>query len=1126
MDLFATGAVHSTADWGLILEFRTPTIRQCGGSSLATGPLRLSRTSPNALTVDELSSLFRPRVGLILGPGAVHGAGVFRNLAEALADQFVVPFRDRFDHVGDEILLAGTPDESLRDGIYQFMSARAPLPTYQNLANVGWTAVLSSCFDPAFDDQFRLASERRLMSHTVNVVTDLFKASPPRTVPVFKLLGSTTRRESVISTDSYSLKRGTWPSAVRAFVDLVRDSPVLCLGMSECPWVLSDLLGVMAAQPTSTMSSLVVLTDDPLARDQTFWRLLRERTTLITIDAELRVVLGLASARQDLAEQQSLPLVSPSDSLGHVLRSYSELVVVVADRLKSPLHADQVNQLHELLFSPAQPKWDAFAHHMDFRRTITRDAVDDVELSVKSVTAGSVACVLSGGAASGKTTVLKKLAFELASRSYDVLWLLPWFYQDTQTVLVQLFKAVAAARSERSRIVVFMDDPVAFGTLTAQDVVMAAESCGIEIVLIVGARTSEWKIRDNRVFVGSLQILSHWPLPDELDSAEWEALPKYLVKLGVFADQATADQEVQLARSRRTSDILTMLYWMVPETRKHISHSVQDEYFRLGDSAGLTRVVIGDLVKDSTLLQRAYELIAVAEHYRTPVPLEVLVAALDVRYDEWLDASSGEGLAWGLFYADVSGDGETVSYRTRNSIVTDVIIRTINGGDLAHTGELRGLGQLLAACRGTQPLYREFCVRVLVPADNLSKFEYLEGLDLYDAALNALPYPDKTLVHHKGLWIKNFGHDPLAAKEVLLAALETPVFPYTSHAEANEHIFTSLAANELTGMKMKLVNFDDAKLQVLHYLDRARSNRFFNPNAIHVEARLMHGLIKASTDTPDRYALINRTLSLLDRTMLLLRARTSRNTTDLQVADNIKMLEAARAEILQSAGDFESFAADADDVFEATGRQDGFVLVARALYQKAVDSEKGTDFNSAFAYCQDRMARIKGKNSVPRAALLEVAIDIYYHWRIVRRAVTSTNFQTDWLLVREYCDIILRSSATPDPFHEYLFGLTMAHLGDWPQASALFANLRRSTLPRSILWSPRDFLLSENGTPRRVQGEVKYAAEKGYLYVEDLHFDFILNRTETWPKEGETAHAFIRFAFAGPSATGSSTLGA
>ena len=237
------------------------------------------------------------------------------------------------------------------------------------------------------------------------------------------------------------------------------------------------------------------------------------------------------------------------------------------------------------------------------------------------------------------------------------------------------------------------------------------------------------------------------------------------------------------------------------------------------------------------------------------------------------------------------------------------------------------------------------------------------------------------------------------------------------------------------------------------------------------------------------------------------------------MADDIKFLETAREAVMRTAGEPEAVAADADRLFDTSGRQDGFILVARTLYQEAVNSEKGTEFNAAFSYCQDRIARIRAAGTVPRAALLEVAVDIYYHWRVVRRVVTASGFPIEWPLLREYCDVILRSTATPDPFHEYLFGVCLAHVGEWPQASAMFANLRRSALPRSILWAPRDFLLSDNGTPRRVQGEIKHAGDRTYLYVPDLHFDFLLSRAESWPKEGETGYAYVRFAFGGPSAT-------
>jgi hypothetical protein len=59
---------------------------------------------------------------------------------------------------------------------------------------------------------------------------------------------------------------------------------------------------------------------------------------------------------------------------------------------------------------------------------------------------------------------------------------------------------------------------------------------------------------------------------------------------------------------------------------------------------------------------------------------------------------------------------------------------------------------------------------------------------------------------------------------------------------------------------------------------------------------------------------------------------------------------------------------------------------------------------------------------------------------------------------------------------------------------------------------------------RKVQGEVRRNAERGFLYVPELHHDFPLDRLDSWPREGEIAHAYIRFAFGGPSATTSGAL--
>jgi hypothetical protein len=109
-------------------------------------------------------------------------------------------------------------------------------------------------------------------------------------------------------------------------------------------------------------------------------------------------------------------------------------------------------------------------------------------------------------------------------------------------------------------------------------------------------------------------------------------------------------------------------------------------------------------------------------------------------------------------------------------------------------------------------------VRILVPYHKIKKLGYEEGLALYEAALAALPHPDRTLMHHMGLWIKNMGGDPVKAKEVLSAALATKVYPYTTRPEADEHIHTSLAATTLDEIDKGKCLLDTGKQSVLEHL--------------------------------------------------------------------------------------------------------------------------------------------------------------------------------------------------------------------------------------------------------------------------------------------------------------------
>jgi hypothetical protein len=170
-----------------------------------------------------------------------------------------------------------------------------------------------------------------------------------------------------------------------------------------------------------------------------------------------------------------------------------------------------------------------------------------------------------------------------------------------------------------------------------------------------------------------------------------------------------------------------------------------------------------------------------------------------------------------LLYSDESEQGDTICYRTRNYVVTQLIAEAVNGGAFGHSGELAVLLRLLKACNGrSSPVYRDFCIKILVPHSELDHLEFSEGQQLYQAASSALPYPDKTLAHHTSLWTKNKGQDPLLAEKQLRAALVTPQYPYTSQQESQEHIYTSLAATALDSVDTGKRTLDEGKQIMVH----------------------------------------------------------------------------------------------------------------------------------------------------------------------------------------------------------------------------------------------------------------------------------------------------------------------
>lgn len=1066
---------------------------------------------------EDIGRLIRGRMGVIVGPGLSQCPGVFSDLSRHLSQVFGVEQGANYLKTADAALAKGVKEGDIREQIRSFIDKQPPSALLSHLCKAKWAAAFSASLDTYFEERLRQEYDRRLAGKTVTIISDLATLLPPRSIPIYKLLGIASRAEYAYSTATYVRRRIAWRGCTKTFADCVKGNPVLCLGMSDCPDVLYDLVAELAGNPSCAPRALLFLADDPLGQNQQVQQIVGSVCSIVQVRGTIGDVVRAADAEEQAGYAPTLPYGSDDERPFASLRPYSELTVVVNEHLQTTTTATETALLHDILFSPSVARWEPFVYGLDFRRSATQLLYDELKRLMAEKGIGDGAFVLRGSSAAGKTTVLKRIAFNAAQAGFLTLWFKPWFYQDTHRALNDFFVAIKKLKTSNRHgpVVIFMDDPLGHNSFSAREVVASARVTGVEVFLVLGVRNTDWLTQDCKEITGYLPVFLEQELSDSLDDDEWSALPRYLTLLGVAKSETDAQVTLRGLESKHARDTLSMLYWLLPATKAHIASSIRDEFYRLGDMAGLTRLIVGAATHTTQLLKRAYEMVAVADRFGAPLPIEVLVSALGVQYDEWLQAAGPEGPAWGLLYAEESAEHDTWLYRTRNSIVTNTIVEAVNGGSLGHSGELRVMSEVLQACKGSQPVYREFCVRVLVPNRKIDRLDYADGLRLYQDALSSLPYPDKTLVHHKGLWIKNKGKNPVEADEVLRAALDTRVYPYADRGEIDQHIHTSRAATGLDAIDQGKLSLEQGKLRVLEHLEKARAEGFLNVHAVHVQANLMLRLADKfqKEQSPDSCDLLNRALADLNRAIQLITSPVA-NARDR--SDDASMLQSVRDEILRKVKPADQLRDEAVRMWGDFRSQQGFVLAAWQAFQRAVNTNRGRDFNDAFTYYRGCVNTITEANGDPIAPLLEIGLYVYFEWQVRRRVMSGGGDPIDWRFLHDTSAAALRSRMLADDvFCRYVHALALAHLGSWPEAKAILRAFRDARLPRHLLWIPRDYLLYTGGGMRQVQGVMKYGPSGPFVLVEELRADFPASREGHWPRQGEVVHPYLRFSLGG-----------
>jgi tetratricopeptide (TPR) repeat protein len=1077
------------------------------------------------LTIDDaLHSLLRHPI-LVLGPSATSPPSMDEELKTRILSSVpmddktkVCSFRDLVDVVRHK-----RPDAyaAVRESILDYFRTLRPNPQVHHLASGQWSGIVSLVIDSTFEDLLRQRLDQTPTSLTLTVIDHHSTIPPPRTIPVYKLMGSInerrTGRELAIGTSEYLARKQFWSRLLATLPDVARNAPLFFVGTATSFDVARDFVGAMFASSPPYPSRLIFLAGDGTVHDSTFQALVQGQCEITLVDATLKDFCEAASRVALVAGTLSPTTAGTSNPKASALSQFMNIIDHVPSSLPDAFHqSSNQRRLLDGLFRPTQVDWAPFLCDLDLPRTQTSQLFDEVKLKTQYLEQHPLSLiVLRGEAGIGKTICLKRLAVDIAKAGFSAWWCKRAPFGTTRHSYSDFARALARDISKPGKasppVVVFCDDPYSL-RVEVNDIFRAFETAKLPLVLVVASRNSDLVVSDAAKVEAFAKPDFVMELSPTLDDTELASLPSFLLKLGAAANIEDARRQVSEVPTRDSSDILCSLWYLLPETKSQLSASIQDEYFRLGGVSGALSAFASRASSLSDTVRRAYEFVAVTSKLQIGCPLEVLVRALGITYEQWMQMCVDQRPVWGLLYDDVDPESDNIVFHTRNHIVTRVLLELVNGGG-GHAGEFRVLKSLVGACDTSTVPYREFLVDLFVSkrsqlAETLS---YDWGVELFELALSTFPTQDRTLEHHFGWWHRWVGKRTRTAYEQYQKALDTPEYQYATRRELKEHIHTSMAATVVEMVRQGEKGRQDALELIRMHLQEANTGSFVDPYSDHVFANSLFQLSRlGGPGSADSVSLesVAEALRTIERSLQTI-GSTGRQRKDFY--ENIAALHELQANIVEAIRDVEQAKQFALEAFSQSGSQSGFEVVGRRLLHDAERTRKGGDYKLASEYVSTVMALVEDRGKEVSAELRSVRIDVFVRWRL-----QQNRGPIDWESLRADLEIVVADRRFQnDLVKHYYLAVALFHLGEITHAQAIFRALQRKNPAGRVRFGRRNVFVGKEGLPRREQGDLRVVHDRTYVFFSGLSLELEVSGNVQDRQAGATVHCYIVFTLTG-----------
>ena len=387
---------------------------------------------------------------------------------------------------------------SIRGCIEKHFQTVRPSPQLRSIVKVAWKAIISLSEDNHLKNQLTLYLDDIPASISVTGIAHAKVVPEPRTIPIYELLGDLrdARQQAclAVTNPEFLERRRSWRELLSTAPDFIKGGLLIFAGTSSDVDLVIEFLNESFALKPGLSNKLIFLNDDPASFNPAVLQLVGDRCSIFRVQCNLsEACQAFEDCRQTVSIKQ-IPLELndlPFDP--RPLQSIADQVSRVPFKQEIPASQEgEKSRLLDILFSPSHLGWSPFKEALDFPREMASVLHQHIAgWFSKHIQTAERFIGIRGESGVGKTTTLRRVAFDLAQENYLCLWVKKSYGELSGGRFDAVVQSVERClEGKKTKVVFFYDDPLS-GNVGIQELYNALSHARFEWLCVLCVRNSD-----------------------------------------------------------------------------------------------------------------------------------------------------------------------------------------------------------------------------------------------------------------------------------------------------------------------------------------------------------------------------------------------------------------------------------------------------------------------------------------------------------------------------------------------------------------------------------------------------------------------------------------------------------